>query len=500
MTKAELIKENQALKEAQKELESKVQFLQYQFDQLVKLVRGGKSERFKYLQDLPPDQLNLFGESNSVQESIEQPTQTIHYERKASKKHNGRNAIPDHLPVEEIIIEPDEDTKGMKLMGQEITETLEFTEASLKRKRYIRNKYAKADGNGVVIGALPSRPINKAIAEASLLAYILVCKFITHLPFYRQIQMFKRDFGWEVSSSTLNDWMAACCELMKPLYDKLKEKLLESDYIQADESPIKVLDKDKKGTTHQGYQWVYHAPEHGLVLFNYRKGRGQHGPKELLSDYAGYVQCDGYKVYDKIARLNPKITLVGCLAHARRKFFEAKDSDGQRAEYALGLFRQIYMIERKIQDQPDISLEQIGQFRQERIKPLMEELKKWVETESAKVLPKSPMGKAMNYYQAQWSKLNRIFLNPKIKLDNNLIENTIRPLALGRKNYLFGGSHKGAERIAMMYSFFATCKAHDVNPREWLKDVLEKLPDYPVSQVKDLLPEEWKKSKELSEV
>ena len=498
MTKAELIAENQALKEKQKVSEQKIAELENRLKELVRLISGFKSERFNRQTDSA--QGNLFGQDmEGKKEELPIATEKISYQRK-KKQHNGRNPIPDHLPVEEVIIEPEEDTTGLKKIGEEITETLEYTQASLVRKRIIRNKYAKANGDGVLIGKLPSRPIDKGIASASLLSYILVSKFIDHLPFYRQIQMFKRDFGWEVSSSTLNDWMAACCTLLKPLYNKLKEKVLACDYIQADESPIKVQDKQKKDTTHRGYQWVYHAPEQGLVLFNYRKGRGQHGPKEMLRGYCGYVQCDGYNVYDKIARINPDIILVGCLAHTRRKFFEARDSDRKRSEFALELFRQIYSVQRQIRDQADLTPDQINKLRHDQIKPLMEQLKKWIETESVKVLPKSPIGKAMHYYQAQWPKLKRILLDSKLHLDNNLIENKIRPFALGRKNFLFAGSHEGADRIAIMYSMFATCKAHKVNPWEWLKDVLEKLPEYPINQIEDLLPTEWKKSRELTQV
>jgi len=202
----------------------------------------------------------------------------------------------------------------------------------------------------VLIAELPSRPIDKAIVEACLLAHILVSKFIDHLPFYRQIQMFKRDFGWEPAQSTVSDWMASCCQLLEPLYNTLKQKILDSDYIQSDESPIKVQDSDKKGSTHQGYQWVYHDPVQKLVLFNYRKGRGQNGPKELLADYKGYLQCDGYTVYDKIGT-DPKITLAGCLVHARRKFHDALDSDKKRAQTALTLFRKMYLQERTIKEE-----------------------------------------------------------------------------------------------------------------------------------------------------
>jgi len=214
------------------------------------------------------------------------------------------------LPVREVVIEPEEDTTGLKKIGEEISETLEHTPASLIKRRTIRPKYAKANDEGIIIANLPSRPIDKSIVEACLLSHILVSKYIDHLPFYRQIQMFKRDFRWEPAQSTMSDWMASCCQLLEPLYNTLKQKILASDYIQADESPIKVLDSDKKGKTHQGYQWVYHDPVQKLVLFNYCKGRGQNGPKELLANYKGYLQCDGYTVYDKI-EADPNINLAG---------------------------------------------------------------------------------------------------------------------------------------------------------------------------------------------
>jgi len=233
----------------------------------------------------------------------------------------------------------------MTKIGEEVTETLKYTPASLIKVITKRPKYATKEKDKIVIAELPSRPIPKSIAEASLLAYILVSKFVDHLPLYLQIQQFKRDFGLEVAQSTMGDWVEGCCKLLDPLYNKLKQKVISSNYIQADESPIKVLDKDKKGSTHQGYQWVYRDPLQGLVLFNYKKGRGQHGLKVILAAYQGYLQCDGYKVYDNIG-MQKGIILVGCLAHARRKFFEAKDNDLERANYALKIIQDIYLLER----------------------------------------------------------------------------------------------------------------------------------------------------------
>ena len=307
------------------------------------MIFGSKRERF--LAEINANQLSLFSneEINTVNPVVDK--QHIEYDRTTPKKHPGRTELPDHLPVEEIIIEPEENTDGMTKIGEEITETLEYTPGKLVKKITIRPKYARANGEGVVIGQLPSRPLPKAIAEASLLAHIIVSKFIDHLPFYRQIQIFKRNFNWEVTDSTINEWFVAVCSLLHPLYEVLQRKVLSSGYLQVDESPIKVLDQDKPGSTHQGYQWVYYSPELKLVYFNYRKGRGQHGPKEILASYQGIMQTDGWQVYDKFEHI-PGITLMGCLAHARRYFHEAIDTNKVKCEEALALIQHIYAAER----------------------------------------------------------------------------------------------------------------------------------------------------------
>ena len=483
MTHQELLVENRNLQKKEQVSAAKIVSLEYQLQQLYKLIGGFKSESF--ITEAVTDQLSLFGQDPSP-EVEEIPQETLTYTRD-KKKHQGRNTLPEHLPVREVIIEPEEDTRGLKKIGEEISETLEYTPASLIKRRTIRPKYAKACGDGVLIAALPSRPIDKAIVEACLLAHILVSKYIDHLPFYRQIQMFKRDFGWEPAQSTMSDWMASCCLLLEPLYNALKQKILASDYIQADESPIKVLDSDKKGSTHQGYQWVYHDPVQRLVFFNYRKGRGQHGPKELLVDYNGYLQCDGYRVYDKIGA-NPKITLAGCLVHARRKFHDALDSDKKRAQTALAIFKTMYLEERAIKEKAQNDFEQRKLLRDKKIKPLLAQIKTWIETEQFNVLPKSPIGKAMTYFVNQYPKLEAIFDHGRIELDNNLIENAIRPMAIGRKNYLFCGSHKAAQNAAMLYSFFGSCKMQHINPREWLEDTLQRIPDHSIQKLEELLP------------
>jgi len=465
------------------EKDREIAYLKHELETLKRMIYGIRSEKFKSLES--PLQLSLFDEQQVEQEQEELPKEQISYQRtKPAKNHSGRNELPEHLPVQEEIIEPEEDTTGLVKIGEEITETLEYTPASLIKKRIIRPKYAAKEGQGVLIAALPPRPIDKGIAEASLLAHIIICKFVDHLPFYRQIKRFKRDYGWEVSSSTINDWFKAVSILLEPLYNVLKQKIMDSGYIQVDESPIKVLDSDKSGSTHQGYQWVYYSPEEKLVLFNYRKGRGQHGPKELLESFQGYLQCDGYTVYDKLG-MKSGIDLAGCLIHARRKFFEAKDSDAIRANYALKIIGQIYHHE---QEAKGMDPQQRKAYRDVHTKGLVLSFREWVDTQALKVLPKSPIGKAMTYFVNQWPKLIALWENGRLELDNNLIENKIRPLALGRKNYLFAGSHQGAQRIAIIYSFLGSCAAQDVNPYEWLKTTLDKIPSTKLSELERLLP------------
>lgn len=477
--------------------------LKFENANLRRLIFSSKTERF-VANAMAGNQGSLFaeGEENTAEEKEQPATEKISYERKkthpSGKNHSGRNKIPDHLPTREVIIEPEEDTTGMKKIGEEITETLEYTPASLVKKITRRPKYATADSSKIVIGKLPSRPIEKGIAEASLLAHIFICKFIDHLPFYRQRQIFKRNYEWDLPSSTINDWFISCCTLLRPLYDLLVKKMLESNapksYLQADESPIKVLDNEKptdqkggKGSTHQGYQWIYRNPLKGIVVFQYRKGRGAHGPKEMLVNYEGYLQTDGYIVYDKIAKTG-KIELVGCLAHARRKFFEAQKFDKKRSEFVLEKIKTIYLHEKECKD---FAAEERKKYRLEKVAPLMQELHNWAENEQYKVTPKTPIGKAIGYFLNQWPKLSRVLQAGELEIDNNQIENKIRPLALGRKNYLFAGNHQAGQNIAMMYSFFATCKEHNINPYDWLKDVLEELPDTKITDLEKLLPQNW---------
>jgi hypothetical protein len=257
-----------------------------------------------------------------------------------------------------------------------------------------------------------------------------------------------------------------------------------------DESPIQVLDKAKKGGTHRGWHWVSHAPEKHLVLFDYRPGRGREGPQELLKDFSGYLQTDGYTVYEDFAG-KQGVVLLGCMAHARRKFVEAEKNDPNRAAYVLGQLQKLYALERKAKEE-QLDQQAFLTLRQEQAVPILEQLQAWLLENYQQVTPKSPIGQAIAYALPRWEKLSAYVKDVRLRIDNNLVENAIRPLALGRKNYLFSGSHEGARRAAMLYSFMGSCKLHQINPEQWLTDVLGRIASHPVNKLQQLLPANWK--------
>lgn len=473
-----------------KNLEQENKYLQFQIDQMRRLLYGAKRERF--IPNKDENQMALPFEVEQ-QEAPEKEKQVITYVREKTKRknHPGRMELPSHLPVEEIILEPKEDTTGMKCIGKEITDQLELIPAKLFIKRYIRPKYIKPNNDELlshtgVIAELPVFPIEKGMAGPGLLAQIMIDKFVDHLPIYRQIERFKRE-NIKISSSTINGWQESLCNLLEPLYNTLKNRVLSQGYLQVDETPIQVLDKVKKGKTHRGYHWVYYSPLEKTVLFDYRHGRSRDGPLKLLRGFKGYLQTDGYKVYDTFGN-NSSITLLNCMAHARRGFEKALDYDKDRAGYAMGMFQELYKIERQAREK-NLTPKQRHKLRLDQSLPILNELGKWIVETYKTVLPKSPIGKAAAYCIPRWDNLIAYLLDGSLEIDNNLAENAIRPIALGRKNYLFAGSQRGAERAAMFYSFFGTCKKNNINPYDWLRKVLEIIPTYKVNQLNELLPQ-----------
>lgn len=484
-------KENKLLLQERDILSQERDYLKAQVEMLKRMQFGQKRERFEGA----PNQTELPFEVEPVvaEQQQEEVKQKIKYTRKRPN-HKGRAKLPEHLPVEEIEIYPEGNLSEMVCIGKEITEELECEPAKFYIKRYIRYKYAAKNGDGVRIAELPERVIDKGIPGAGLLAMILTGKYMDHLPLYRQKQIFARE-NIQIASSTIEGWTKEALIKLEPLYDQLVFDTKAKGYLQVDESPIKVLDSDKKGAAHQGYYWVYHAPLDKTVLFDYNPSRASHAPKSMLDSFRGYLQTDGYAVYDKYGK-KKEVTHLACWAHARREFEKALDNDRPRAEKALLMIQKLYKIERRAKED-QLSADRIKELRLEEALPVINEMGKWIFQEIKNTLPKSQIGKAMAYAYARWDALSAYLNDGNLQIDNNLIENAIRPVALGRKNYLFAGSHEAARRSAMIYSFFAICKKHEVNPYQWLKHTLLNIASINHKNIKDLYPQNFKKSTDL---
>jgi transposase len=444
--------------------------------------------------DLLPEEKEL---ATSAKEEIEKYRTTRVVEVK-EKKHPVRKPLPESLPREETHIYPEGiNPEDWTELEPEITEVLEREKARWYVRRIIRHKYALKDKSQdvekqIVTAPMPVLPIAKSYAGATILADIIIDKYVNHLPFYRQIQMFKQQ-GISIAPATINGWFREVADLMRPTYYRLKELVLASDYIQGDETTIPVINNEKQ-TTIKGYIWMVRAVMANLVLFHYDHGsRAQKVALQLFKDFQGVIQTDGYPVYD-IYENKKGVLPIGCWAHARRKFEEALAEDKARASYALEQIGLLYQVERQA-DQQQLSYEERADLRSRLAYPIMVVFEKWLLNEYPKVLRKGPIGKAIRYTYTIYHKLTRYHLDGRLKIDNNLGENAIRPIALGRKNWLFCGNHDAAENAAIMYSMLGCCKASEVNFRDWLVYFLDNIHKYDNDYSKDLaelLPHNFK--------
>jgi len=451
-------------------------------------------------------------EEQSIKEAAKE---IISYERKRAekpKKQPVRLPLPDDLRREEEIIEPEGIDENWVRIGEEVTEILEHRPGELYVRRIVRPKYVLRKAlqqqhehteqpvKNVKIGTLPLLPLPRSNAGASLLAELLISKYMYHLPFHRQLVIFKQT-GVSIPSSTVNGWFTSSCDLLRALYYRLREIVLATDYIQVDESTVPVID-NKKHRAVKAYLWVVRSVMENLMFFHYDKGsRAQKVVIELLCDYQGAVQTDGYEAYS-IYENKKGVLLLGCWAHARRKFTEAAGEDPSGAAYALEQIGMLYQVETMASEQ-DMDDSQRAELRRKLAYPILCGFEKWIVSYYPKVLPRGKMGRALSYTYSLFHRLSRYHLDGRYQIDNNLIENAIRPLALGRKNYLFCGNHDAAENAAIMYSLLGCCKACDLNPREWLTDVLSRIPAYNKDysmDLADLLPHNWKASKKTQKI
>lgn len=491
-------------------LESHISKLEYELTWLRKKLFGKMSERF-INSDPDSRQLDIFGEqlSDNEREELEraaaQEQELITRTVTANKPRTPRKDISfEGLRVEETTIEPEGiNFEEYVCIGAEETNRLAYKPAEFFVKRTIRKKYAlknqlteledkQAKRPSVVIAPLPDSPIHKCMADTTLLTEIIIQKYLYHLPFHRQIARFG-DLGVRISSSTVGDWFSQSCELLRPLYDHLRRRVLSTDYIQVDESTLPVIDNEKRRAV-KGYLWVVRNPDNGEVFFHYDRGsRSEKTALVLLHGFNGAIQSDGYQVYNRFEVLDGKL-MLGCWAHARRKFDEALVENKKLATEALLQILSLYAIEREA-DEMGATVEQRGELRRTKAYPLLVIFEKWLYDNYTTLLPQSRTAKAISYTYSIFPKLSRYHLNGRYRIDNNLVENAIRPLAIGRKNYLFCGNSDAAIRAAMIYSLLGSCKAAGVNPAEWLEDVLSKIYSYTKEKrnMEELLPHLWKK-------
>ena len=418
-------------------------------------------------------------------------------EVKAHKRDVRRPVLSGDLPVEETHIYPEgvQDNPEYVEIGVENTDTVAIQPARMYVKRIVRHKFVlrselqieDPDRQAFLIAPLPETIRPKGMADASLLADILINKYVYHLPFYRQIQKYK-ELGVLLNDATIGDWFAAVCEKLRPLYDKLREQIMSSEYIQVDESTLPVIDNEKHRAV-KGYMWAVRDALTGSVYFHYDMGsRSGDTARKLIGGYRGAVQTDGYEVYESFENA-PGKRMIGCWAHVRRKFVEALDENRKYASEAIVYIGKLYKIEAEMRE-AGLSAEEVRERRQKESYPLIQEFEKWMDAVADKFKPKSRMGKALVYTYTLLPRLSRYVLDGRYNIDNNGIENAIRPLALGRKNYLFAGNHDAAVRAAIVYSLFSSCKAAGIEARTWLEDILVRLPEHHVD-LEELLPGNW---------
>lgn len=470
-------------------------------NELKKLFFGSKGEKFVVSATTRVQQPDLFPDDKLGEHAVVKTTCIKSFEKKQTTltvTHPGRKPLPASLRREVIELHPKEDVAGLTPVDEQVTELLEYQPGELFVKQFVRPEYIKPSADGLtarrVIAPLPCVPLEKSMAGASLLTQLLVSKFADHLPLYRQLEIFKRQ-NVHINHSTVSGWLKEAAALIAPVYNRHCKDVLNTDYLNADETTIKVLDKNKKGTAHQGYYWVYYDTQRKLALFDYQPGRGALYPQAMLHNFKGYLQTDGYDAYETFDKMGG-ITTLCCWAHARRKFYDALDYDTHYSQMVLGQIQSLYRIEDWCREH-HYTPEQIKAYRQQYAVPILENLHDNLRMFLAKTLPKSPLGKAIAYTLKRWEKLRLYTTNGMLQIDNNLVENSIRPVALGRKNYLFAGSHERAQDAAMLYSLFATCRLHNINPEQWLNNLFEKINNTPKEQLHLLLPQNYAASVNL---
>jgi transposase len=467
---------------------------------------GSKSEKYS-----AHGQLSLFPDAMPEEIPMEEKSSS------STPKINGhgRRALPAGLPVERVVVEPPAEelvcrpcgTDKVRI-GEEVRRELDYVPGSIFVRELVRPIYAcpnECEGQ-VTVAKNPSAPIEKGLAGPGLLAHVAVSKYADHLPLNRMEGILARA-GVNVSRSTMADWMADGAHLLTSLVAKMKADMLLSGVIHTDDTPVTVQDPKGKSKPRTGRIWVYSGDRHHPYdIYEYSPNRKSDHPGNTLSGWKGFLQADAYRGYD--ALFDGDIVEAACWAHARRKFVEAESSD-KRASEMLARIRELYRVEKRVKsvcgrlkwsfDSPGKDGDMAEEFRRRRRRkqaaPVLDEIESWLRGPvCATALPKSPFGEAVGYCLNNWEALRRYSLHGELSIDNNAAERKLRPVAVGRKNYLFFGSDAGGRTAAAMYTVIASAKRHGLDVWKYLRDVFSRLPDMTVSQVHELLPDKWKDS------
>jgi transposase len=487
------------LDQAQKELQAKdikIQALTLELAYLRRTRYGAKSEALSQVhRDLFEDSWNE--DLAAVEAELEQVTEPAPTVAKPKRPRAGRQPLPPHLPRIEHLHEPDscqcgQCGKDLVKIGEDITEQLDVEPAKFLVHRHIRPQYACKTCETITAAPIPPAVIDGGMAAVGLLSWVLISKFVDHLPLYRLEQMAARD-QLILSRSTLGDWVGRLGVALQPLADRLAEHLKRRSTLHADETPVPQLDPGS-GKTKKAYLWAYRSndlePGPPIVVFDYQPGRSGGHAKNFLDGWHGHLMVDDYAGYKHLFAADrdgaPPCTEGACFAHARRKFFDLHQANhSPMAQEALQRIGRLYEIERQARD---LSIEARQQLRQERAVPELDALHRWLIQARAQTANGGGSAKALDYTLKRWPALIRYAKTGHLPIDNNPIENTLRPIAVGKKNWLFAGSERAGKRAAAIQTLLGTAKLNGLDPAAWLRDTLEKLPTHPNSRIDELLP------------
>ena len=454
----------------------------------------------KSSEKVSPDQLALEFGVDSVEPctpEAEAEVEEVAAPRKKRKRKPLAERIPEELPVEEVVIEPEEvlaEPEAFKRIGEEVTEELDVVPTRFFKRRTVRPKYVrKADRTlPPVVAPAPKRIIENSYASAGLLTHIVLAKYADHLPLYRQAQINKTRFGVDISRQTMADWMFRLAQMLAMIYEAIREEIRSEPYLQIDETPVRYQNPGS-GKCAQGYLWPYHAPGKA-VFFEWHTGRGSECLDKTLRGFQGIVQSDGYSAYGAFRKRHPeaRIEYAACWAHARRKFHEARNESPFAAQILFEI-QALYQIEAALRDDPKQDRRSI---RQEKSLPILQRIGLQLQSAQPSHLPKSQTGKAIDYTLNLWDKLLTYTEHAHCEIDNNGVENAIRPTAIGKKNWLFFGSAEAGRTSAIHYTLLETCRKLGLNPEEYLLDILPHLPHMTSRTAKDFTPAAWKLSRE----